>query len=101
MTGLALWLWVNCAGNLVASALAGVIVWFWKIRPHVRAVCAHIDRHEQHTAASAEHRDLVEGWFAQIHDRLDRFDADQPAAHETGQHALTETMQAMRVSGTL
>lgn len=63
LTAIGAWLYANTAGNIVASVMCGVAVWFWKIRPHLKAQRAHREAetaHRVHVAqqlkALADHR---------------------------------------------
>lgn len=67
------WLWANTAGNILASVMCGVAVWFWKIRPHLR-------RQAEHREAAEERHEQVEGWLAGVHERFDELTTP-------GQHA--------------
>ena len=37
--------WPQIAPNIVASILCGGVLWFWKIRPHIRRLHARHDEH--------------------------------------------------------
>lgn len=58
------WLWNNTAGNILATIMCGIAVWFWKLRPHLRAQRAHRIAAEQHRA------DMTDA-VAALHQRLD------------------------------
>lgn len=60
----ALWVWNNTAGNVLATVMCGVAVWFWKIRPHLRRQAAHIEDARQRHETTA-------GLITGLHGRLD------------------------------
>lgn len=42
------WFYANTLGNIVASVMTGVALWFWKIRKHVRVTQEiHAKLHER------------------------------------------------------
>jgi hypothetical protein len=54
------WLYANVFGNLVASLIAFVAAWFWKVRPHFKA-------QRLHREAEAAHRQHVDTQLADLH----------------------------------
>jgi hypothetical protein len=60
VVSLGAWLYANVFGNLVASLIAFVSAWFWKVRPHFKA-------QRLHREAEASHRVAVCNQLAEIH----------------------------------
>jgi|ERR1700753_4167870 len=100
LTVIGRWLYANVVGNEVASLLAFVAAWFWKIRPHLKAQREHREDVAAHMEHETAFRANVEHWLAGLHDRHDELakrldEMGAPAPTETGSHGHTETFAAL------
>lgn len=94
------WLYANVVGNEVASLLALVAAWFWKVRPHFKAQAEHRAVVAEHIQHARQHRLNVESWFEGLHVRLDAAGIPDVAPEQTGAHGMTDTFAAVTEEAT-
>lgn len=91
LTTVGIWLWTHTAGNFVAAIVCGVVAWFWKLRPHVKAQEAHRLDVAEELGHVRQHRLNVEHWIAGLHARLDAVGV--PDVPQAGKHGATDTFR--------